>query len=242
MNIYVLEDDIHFQEKVLKTLNRLRKLFSFNIENISMTDKPLKLLDQLRIVEKDDLIILDIEIGEKRKAGLDLATDIRKTHPHSNLVFLTAYPDLMTESFSYRTFALDFIDKALSPSELNNRLIDDIKFVESQHYQDNMNLFYFKNKYTEFKVPKDEIFYFETSPIKHKIVLNSKSRVIEFTSTLTEIESKDKDFVRTNKAYVANIAASIGVNKKEKLLLFTEDISCPISRNYYKKVVNLVMK
>lgn len=240
MNIFVLEDNNHFQEHLFKTLNRLKKLFLFDIENISITDNPFKILEQLPIIRDSDLVILDIEIGNERRAGLKIASKIRETHPNANLVFLTAYPDLMTESFNYRTFALDFIDKALSKNELNNRLIDDIKFVESIHCQNSKALFYFKNRYTEFKVPKDEIFYFETSSIKHKIILNSKSRTIDFTATLSEIENMDSDFIRTNKAYVANIATAIGIDKKNKLLLFSENSSCPISRNYYKNVSDLI--
>lgn len=239
MNIYILEDNAYFRRWFLQALHQLKKQFLLNIENITMSVSPQELLKKLRKFEKQDLIILDIEIGQDKRAGLKTAAKIREKRPDVNLLFLTAYPDLIAESFNYRTFALDFIDKTLSQNELNKRLISNIQFISTQNQHDSEPLFYFKNKHAEFRVPKNEIFYFETSTTKHKIILNAKTKVLEFTSTLNEIENKDSEFIRTNKAYVANLSTVSGINKQQKKVLFAEDTSCPVSRKYYKKLIYL---
>ena len=64
------------------------------------------------------LAILDIELGTA--SGLDLCRSLLEINPHTNVVFLTAYPDYSLDAWN--TDACGFIVKPLTPENIRAQL------------------------------------------------------------------------------------------------------------------------
>ncbi|WYJ89112.1 two-component system, LytTR family, response regulator AgrA [Enterococcus sp. 9E7_DIV0242] len=240
MNVFVLEDQLYHHNRIASLLSKLQRQMNFMFSSLNYFESTEAFLANKGLFTEYDIFILDIEILGDKKAGLKLAATIRREFKQATIIFLTAYGMLMKETFLYRIFALDFIEKNLSDELLLQRLCDCIQYVKQG--QDNTNaeeLFIFSNKYAQIKLPKNDILYFETLPYKHKIRLIAKNEVLDFTSSLNEIENLDSSFVRCHKAFVVNWANVVTLDKSEKLLYLSGNHSCPISRANYKKIVQM---
>ena len=64
------------------------------------------------------LAILDIELGTA--SGLDLGSRLLKINPHTNIVFLTAYPDYALDA--WKTEASGFMVKPLTPERVREQI------------------------------------------------------------------------------------------------------------------------
>lgn len=64
------------------------------------------------------LAILDIELG--KSSGLDLCRTLLEINPHTNVVYLTAYPDYSLDAWD--TEACGFMVKPLTPESVSRQL------------------------------------------------------------------------------------------------------------------------
>ena len=64
------------------------------------------------------LAILDIELGTA--SGLDLSRTLQEINPHTNIVFLTAYPEYSLDA--WETGASGFMVKPLTPEHVRDQL------------------------------------------------------------------------------------------------------------------------
>ena len=93
----------------------------------------------------------------------------------------------MPLSFRYQVSALDYIDKALSAEEFESRIETALLYANGQ---DSKSLaedcFYFKSKFAQFQYPFKEVYYLETSPRPHHVILYSETDRLEFTASWME--------------------------------------------------------
>ena len=61
--------------------------------------------------QQDGLFFLDMEIGEDKQAGLELASRIRATIPLAKIVFITTHDELSFVTLERRIAPLDYILK-----------------------------------------------------------------------------------------------------------------------------------
>ena len=79
--------------------------------------RPQEAIDYAR-TNRVALAILDIELGTA--SGLDLSRTLQEINPHTNVVFLTAYPDYSLEAWD--TGASGFMVKPLTPERVREQL------------------------------------------------------------------------------------------------------------------------
>ncbi|WP_238594049.1 response regulator, partial [Streptococcus suis] len=70
----------------------------------------------------NQIYFLDLEIGNQKNLGFEIAKEIRNNNPYAVIIFVTSYSDLMPLVFQYHLSALDFIIKDLKETEFRNRL------------------------------------------------------------------------------------------------------------------------
>ena len=87
----------------------------------------------------------------------------------------------MPVTFKYKVAALDFIDKALDEELFKERVCSAIEYtickVGSNIAQDS---FAIETSMARVQVPFNNILYFETSPMIHKVILHTKDERMEF--------------------------------------------------------------
>ncbi|OFK79786.1 DNA-binding response regulator [Anaerosphaera sp. HMSC064C01] len=115
MKIILLDDHKLFGSSI-KTLIEEQSEIEF-CDYVSTIDDLFKYLQ----VKNYDIVLLDINL-KSEKTGLDLITEVLKTHPDINLVILTSYDLKNYKNTAYRLGAKDFINKSVDVEELMDRL------------------------------------------------------------------------------------------------------------------------
>ena len=143
----------------------------------------------------------------------------------------------MPLSFRYQVSALDYIDKALSAEEFESRIETALLYANSQ---DSKSLaedcFYFKSKFAQFQYPFKEVYYLETSPRAHRVILYTKTDRLEFTASLEEVFKQEPRLLQCHRSFLINPANVVRLDKKEKLLFFPNGGSCMIARYKVREV------
>lgn len=102
--VFIVDDDLAYQtliEQHLRALNCDVQSFSCGVD----------LLGALH--QKPDLVVLDHELGES-KTGLDYLRDIKDTHPHTPVLFITGQQDIQSAIQAMKLGAFDYIVKDMA--------------------------------------------------------------------------------------------------------------------------------
>ena len=237
MRIFVLEDDFSQQTRIETTIEKLLKEHQITPSSFEVFGKPDQLLAEVHEKGAHQLFFLDIEIRNEEMKGLEVARKIRDRDSYALIVFVTTHSEFMPLSFRYQVSALDYIDKALSAEEFESRIETALLYANSQ---DSKSLaedcFYFKSKFAQFQYPFKEVYYLETSPKSHHVILYTETDRLEFTASLEEILKQEPRLLQCHRSFLINPANVIHLDKKEKLLFFPNGRSCLIARYKVREV------
>ena len=90
--------------------------------------------------------------------------------------------------------------------------------------------FTFKSKFAQFQYPFKEVYYLETSPRPHRVILYTKTDRLEFTASLEEVLKQEPRLLQCHRSFLINPVNVVHLDKKEKLLFFANGGSCLIAR------------
>ncbi|GAA6490628.1 MAG TPA: LytTR family DNA-binding domain-containing protein [Candidatus Bariatricus faecipullorum] len=95
MKIAVVDDDQRMRERLPGFLGRIP-----GVGEVRCFGSGEAFLDALKLEEKPDVVLADIEMEEKEMDGIRLGQIIRKTCPEIRLIYLTAHPEYAMESYT----------------------------------------------------------------------------------------------------------------------------------------------
>ena len=81
-----------------------------------------------------------------------------------------------------------------------------------------------------------EVYYLETSPRAHRVILYTKTDRLEFTASLEEVFKQEPRLLHCHRSFLINPANVVHLDKKEKLLFFPNGGSCLIARYKVREV------
>ena len=229
VNIFICEDHIQYQKHLEKILNDYIALKDLPMKVSLSTNNPHLLLQYLQENPgQRGIYFLDVNL-QRELNGIELASKIRKLDLYGKIIFITAYDELSHLAFRYQVEALDYITKG--DKNITKRIQDCLETAYHHHldfaYRE---CFTVNTGGTIFKVPYDEIVYFETHHKSHRVVLNSRNKRIDFNGTLKEIEKKAVDFFLCHRSFLINPKHITSFDKSNRLVLMSDDVTIPISR------------
>jgi two-component system response regulator AgrA len=243
INIFILEDDFYQRRELEMLVARICKEEKIDNRFVFTTAKPNELLEAVKEVGTHQLYFLDINISKSEMTGLDVAKEIRKLDPLGHIVFVTTYEEYLPMSYKYKVAALDFIDKNQPPKQRATRVRECI-VIANQYNETPLatNYFTLKNKFTNFRIPFSEIYYFETNGINHRVNLVAKNGFYTFTANLNEIEQMDDCLFKCHRSFVCNITNIRRLEKSlnEKYAYFDNDKKCPISKLRMQELITKI--
>ncbi|NVP17510.1 response regulator transcription factor [Candidatus Gracilibacteria bacterium] len=166
MNFLIIEDDVFLATK-LKYL--FDKRDATNI--VTVVNNYLDFLDEISIIKIYDVILLDINLGDKVKSGYDVLKIIREKSSHIPVIIVSGIDDIMNMSKFFSLGASDYIIKPFRFEELEIRVLKWFKnnFLKLDNLNNN-NIFYNGLLYD---IDKNE-FYFNGK----NIVLTKKNKYL----------------------------------------------------------------
>ncbi|MGT2832217.1 response regulator transcription factor [Streptococcus halotolerans] len=239
MNIFILEDNVCQQERLLGTIKEILKEENLSTRHLAAYSKASNLLDNVKERGSHQLFFFDIEIKDEARKGLEVASELRQMDPNAVIVFVTTHSEFAPISFKYKVAAYDFIDKMLDPDDFKDQVRDSILYTASlsKGVQTEIEYFDYKSAKAQVKVPLHDILYFETSQTAHKLILRTKTERLEFYARLSDIEKMSDKFYQSHRSFLVNLDNVSGVDKTEQLVYFENGESCLVSRLKVKTLI-----
>ena len=136
LSIIVLEDDALQRHRISRLLDEAVEESKAVVDGITFYEQGQELLDADRGSGKSMVYLLDIDLKNQTKQGLDIGLEIRKEDLKAQIAFVTAYSEFMPLTFRYKIQALDFVDKSMEDVDLKRALVELLDFAYSQVEQE----------------------------------------------------------------------------------------------------------
>lgn len=185
---------------------------------------------------KSFIYFLDVELNEDIN-GIELGKIIRKYDSKGYIIFITSHTELSNLTFKYKVQALDYISKldtVTFRSNISECLIEAYKDYENNCINEK-NLIEIDVGNRIIKFSYDEILFFETTVVNHKLRLHTKTGYFEFYGKMKDLEVKlPIYFNKTHRSYLVNTNNIKSINKKTYIISMVNDENCYASAQYLK--------
>ena len=231
MNIFILEDNFLQQTRIETIVKKILVDNKVEYRHFEVYGKPQQLLEDISERGNHQLFLLDIEIKDDDKRGLDVAREIRKLDSQAVIAFVTSHSEFMPVSFEYLVSAIDFIDKEL-PEPLFIKRIENVisSVTDNQRRTVSEDSFIFTGSKAQIQVPFKDLLYIETSTIAHKLTLYSKRDIVEFYGQLSDILKQEPRLFQCHRSFIVNPYNISLIDKENRLVHFQNGSSCIVSR------------
>ncbi|MBF0806680.1 MULTISPECIES: response regulator transcription factor [unclassified Streptococcus] len=238
MNIFVLEDDYEQQGRMENLLYQLQEKHDLPVKRLEVYSKTDLLLQAIQERGSHQLFFLDIEIKGDPLKGMDVANRIRQQDSQALIVFVTTHSKFMPLTFRYQISALDYIDKFLDKEDFEARVEAAVLYAQKQNRKTIADTaFNFKSKYQQFQIPFEDVYFLETSPISHHVVLYTKTERIEFFTSMNEVLKQEPRLYKCHRSYALNPKNVVKIDKTERIAYFPNKLTCFIARTKMKGIL-----
>ena len=234
LSIIILEDDALQRHRVGRLLDEAVEESKAVVNDITFFENGQELLNADRGSGKSMIYLLDIDLKNQTKQGLDIGLEIRK----AQIAFVTAYSEFMPLTFRYKIQALDFVDKSMEDVDLKRALVELLDFAQSQVEQETKTQsLTVKTDKNDVSIPYNDILYIETAPVPHKLIAHTKTNLVEFYGKIAEVAKLDDIFFQTHRSFVVNVSNVTSVDRTANMVFFDDDESCLLSRTRKKELL-----
>lgn len=222
MNIAICDDEILLHKELKDALCKYSRDRSIDIYSSCFTNGT----DLINSDELFDVIFMDYEMAGLD--GIETCERIRKNNDTTTIIFLSAYPDVVFDTFSVNAFR--FLTKPLDIEKMYSALDDYMNSIDAD------NLLIIKTIEKTWSIKHSEIIYAEAKR-KHTLIRTAKT-TLEVAKCLGEIEDmlpKEK-FFRVHKAFIVNFSHIRNYDKE--FILFDNSERADLGNKYYKEFKN----
>lgn len=245
MNIFILESDFKQQTYMERLVQEIIGEYNWPCKNlkIEIYGKPKHLIDAMLNKRDYQVVFLNIDINNGKENGVTLALKIRKLFPYALIIFVAehTHKELISLIFKRHILVLDYIDKNQS-KELFKKDIQSVLVYAYKNYNKGIekDSLLIETRDMQIQVPFDEILYFESAAIVHKVVLNTSKERIEFYASLFDISKLDNRLYRCHRSFIVNPANILWIDKKTYIAYFKNGTSCFIARKRLKGLLGII--
>lgn len=223
LNFVMCDDNLNALNKLSHMFESVFMKYDLKAQIAFKTTNEHELLSYVK-ENPTDVIILDINL-KSNLTGLDIASQLRKAHNNSYIIFTTAHAEFVFLAYKCKTF--DSLCKPVTQERLEEtvlRLFDDIKNNSSEKSYIRLD-----NKNTI--IDGNEVQYIKRDGMK--IIFHTKSRDYEVYSSFAKIQSHlPKNFIRCHKSFIANVNNIEKIEPTSNLVYFKNNDTCDIGPKY----------
>jgi len=243
LHIFICEDDQH-QRKLMETIVKdYIAITDYDIKLALSTDKPAHLLDYLEAhpSHTGGLYFLDIDLQDEIN-GIVLASKIRMADMYGKIVFATAHTDLAPATFRYKVEALDYIVKD-KQAHFSDKIRECIELCYLQYSKRNAT----EKKHYQIivgdevlNIPLDDILFFESHHIPHKLILHTANSRIECYGSLNKAAEISPDFYRCHQSFVVNVKNIKRIDKTKRQIELSNGATASFAAKKMTQLLSLM--
>ncbi|GAB6107169.1 LytR/AlgR family response regulator transcription factor [Fusibacter bizertensis] len=231
IDIFICEDDSIQLEQFAQIINNHILIENLDMQLKAKCQKPEEILEHIKDTRTSNIYFLDVDLSSQMN-GIELAEQIRFSDPRGFIIFVTTHEEMTPLTFKYKVEALDYIIKGNS-KELNQQILQCLLNIDSKTSVASpqlMKRFNLRTKDKTVNIEFEEIFFFETAYLAHKVAMHCKTQIVEFNGSLNDIEEQlDDRFVRCHRSYVVNIQHISEIDHNKKVLILHNGQTCLLS-------------
>lgn len=240
LSIFVCEDEQKIREYLVDKIEKYIMIQGYDMTVVCATDNPDTLLAKTQEVKRG-IYFLDVDLKHSTYNGFSLAKVIREQDENGFIMFVTTHGELTFETFRLHLEAMDYIVKDEPNVEERLHHCLDVISERVSSEENGVKAYYtVKTRDTLNHILVDDILYFETSSIKHRVILHTKDELLEFPGSLSEVEEKLSDnFLRVHRSFLINRDKIARTILSENRVQLTNGEDCPVARRFKKKLYDL---
>ncbi|MGM9902583.1 hypothetical protein A5844_000109 [Enterococcus sp. 10A9_DIV0425] len=238
LKVFVCDDEAVHRNRITKIIKNYLLMMDYDIEFQFATENPQDILAYISVNKTEGVYFLDIDLKAEMN-GVELGKKIREYDPTAKIIFVTTYTDFVYLTFLYKVEALDYIIKD-NEDQLRSKIIACIDIAIERYLNTALSTreqIWLKSGPIDVKLYVDEILFFSSSPIPHKLIVHLDNRMIEFSGKIKEVEKLSHLFCRCHQSFVVNLANVSEINKKERVVIMRNGAQCLVSTRYLKKLI-----
>lgn len=232
--VYICEDEPYQLKILMKIVSEAIKAEGFTEMKIACAAK-----DPLEIIERINsntlsLYFLDVDLGDNKMSGLELAVKIREQNVNAHIVMITAY-DFALDTYRLRIGVKDYIIKG-NPETMAIRIAECLKdLYNAAKTLEADNCSYLKVN-DSYKINVDEIYCISTKPgEKRKVVILKKVEVSTMPISLKEIMYQNNAALfQCDRSHMININYVNIIDSDNKCAILENGLKVPVSRRRIK--------
>ena len=245
LSIFICEDDPAQRKFMEKTVAESISQKNDEIELVLSASSPTELLAYLDAHSKQNsLYFLDVNLQEDIN-GITLAQKIRERDLSGKIVFVSSHAELSYMAFRSRIEALDFIPKGNAEDVAREvRECIELAYNHLKEIMSETEYFQVKSSIGIQKIPIEDIMFFVTANVPHKLILCTRNDRIEFRGSLKDVINVSPDFFSCHKTYVVNTKNIKSVQRTGKATAEAEMIDgsiIPVSATNITALKKIVM-
>ena len=224
----IICEDCPVQLKQLETIIRNFILFHSDLFQLRIKAKnPIEVTNFLqKFKPTKGIYILDIHLNHSIN-GIDLAEQIREKDVEAKIIFITTHEEMMPLTIQRRVETLGFVTKD-QPFESYRAEIVELLVLAQKRIDASRNTkkqaFVFSVGSQTFTLDLQEIYFIESSPLPHRVILYTKNGQYEFYEKLTNLEKKYPVLLRISRSCLANPSNMREVNFKTRNISFGSNL------------------
>ena len=171
-----------------------------------------------------DILLLDVEMGKLN--GIDLAKQIRAQSSSVQIVFITGYPDFISQG--YEVSALHYLMKPVKPEKLTKVLNRAVSLSRKER-----PYLLVSSERETIRIFFDDIYYAESQG--HYMLIHMAQTQYRVRMTVSGLlENLDEGFYRCSRSFIVSLRHILRITKNEVFL--ENQVSLPLGRGQYDEI------
>lgn len=243
VKIYICDDEPDIRKGIEEIIRGQILIHGYDMGIAVSTEDPEELLRHAQ--SGGGVYFLDVELKGCGMDGFELGKRLRALDAGAVIIYITAFGDLAFRTFQYHIEALDYIvkgDAGRLRASVCGCLAEIVRRLERLKSSRGERAYYtirFMDSVRQ--IPVDEIYYFETSPRAHRVILYAKEESVEFPGKLSDIaDVLGEKFFRSHRAYLINLDQVQEFLMKENTLVMKNGGRCLAARNTKLRLLRML--
>lgn len=244
VSIILCDDDLFILQLCTNIINEIKERTKWDIELACIAKNSNELLSYIQNNNGTYLIFLDLDFGQGKLNGIDIAKNIKKMTSTSKIVFATNHQEMAMQVLKSGVEPFGFLEKSIGIQQLGMGFERYISMVLNEHegckkdeQTVNLNIGLGENV----NVAVNNIIYIEAEKnISHGITFHTvDGSILTIISTLeSEQERLGDNFIRVHRSYLVHKKHLLGLKDGFVQLSNQQEIPCSFRlRNEVKKWV-----